>query len=469
MVLTLRAVSNPMQEAFVQILVEHNLVSPGDRVLVAVSGGADSVALLHLLHRLAPTFPLTLCVAHLDHALRPESADDLLFVQRLCERFALPFVSSRESVAEMAEQRGVGLEEAGRDARRSFLTQTAARHDCRWIALGHHRGDQAETVVHRLLRGSALSGLAGMRLKNGPFIRPLLSFSRQQLLDYLDRQGLPHVQDKSNDDFAYTRNRIRHQVLPVLQSLNPAVEEHLAHLARRIESEEDYWAGEERRVLETLARRRADGLWLDCKTLAEVHPALRLRVIRRALGEVRGSLAGLGRLHLEAVASLLGGLRPQREVHLPGAWVGRRYRQLWLRRFPPVIGEPYSLPIPGPGSYPLPGGAELTVSLVETGAGEDRWSVEFDASLLRFPLTVRTFANGDRFHPAGAAGGKKLKDFLIDSKIPREERRSLPLVVGETILWVAGVRRCHGLRPDSGGAAVVRMVLKMADCPTIGL
>jgi tRNA(Ile)-lysidine synthase len=458
-----------MQDALFKILVKQNLVAPGDRVLVAVSGGADSVALLHLLHRLAPTFPLTLWVAHLDHALRPESGEDLLFVKRLCERFALPFVSCREPVAEMAEQRGIGLEEAGRDARRSFLEQTAAGLDCRWIALGHHRGDQAETVVHRLLRGSALSGLAGMRLKNGPFIRPLLSFSRQQLVDYLDRQGLSHVQDKSNDDFAYTRNRIRHQVLPVLQSLNPAVEEHLAQLALRIESEEDYWAGEEVRVLETLVRRRADGLWLDCESLAAVHPALRIRVIRRALGEVRGSLAGLGRLHLEAVANLLGGLRPQGEVHLPGAWVGRRYRQLWLRRFPPVIGEPYSLAIPGPGSYPLPGGAELAVSLVGTGAGEDRWTVEFDASLLRFPLTVRTFAKGDRFHPSGAAGGKKLKDFLIDGKIPREQRRSLPLVVGETILWVAGVRRCHGLRPVSGGAAVVRMVLKMADCPTIGL
>jgi tRNA(Ile)-lysidine synthase len=277
------------------------------------------------------------------------------------------------------------------------------------------------------------------------------------------------VEDATNDDPAYTRNRIRHQVLPVLKSINPAVEEHLAQLALRIDLEEDYWAGEEIRVLETLTRRGADELWLDCQTLASLHPALRIRVIRRALGEVRGSLAGLGRLHLEAVANLHGGPRPQGEVHLPGAWVGRRYGQMWLRRFPPAACKPYVMAIPGPGRYFLPDGAELSVSLAETALGEDSWTVEFDADLLRFPLTVRTFRNGDRFHPSGAAGGKKLKDFLIDGKIPREQRRSLPLVVGETILWVAGVRRCHGLRPVSRGAAVVRMVLRVADCPTIAL
>jgi tRNA(Ile)-lysidine synthase len=203
--------------------------------------------------------------------------------------------------------------------------------------------------------------------------------------------------------------------------------------------------------------------------LLALHPAMRLRLLRRALLDVRGSLHGIAACHLEGLEELLLADRSQAEMHLPGAWAGRRYEQLWLRRTAPEKAPSCFFTIDGPGAFPLPEGGELLVVLVPTPLGEDRRAVEFDAARVPFPLTVRSPRPGDRFRPAGLEGSKKLKDFLIDAKLPREQRQRLLLVEAEEILWVVGRRRCAGRQPVQPEGMVLRLVAQLPESPTIHL
>lgn len=462
------ATMKALQKAFFKVLSENDLVRPGDRVLVGLSGGADSVALLHLLLEAAGTMRFSVRAAHLDHAIRPDSDNDAAFCGRLCRDLGVPLTVERIDVPALAAEGGAGIEETAREIRRDFLQRTFAARDCRIIALGHHRGDQAETFLHRLMRGSGLSGLAGMALRSGPFIRPLLSFSRKELFGFLEECGHAWVEDPSNGDPAYTRNRIRHQLLPLMGSFNPRIGEHLARLSTRIALEEDFWGKEAQRRLEGMVRPGKDGLRLDRKGLLSLHPALRARVLRVALGRVRGNLLGISAVHIETVDGLLAG-GSQSEAHLPGAWAACRYGHLWLRPSAPEAQGPFCIAIPGPGTYLLPGGGGLRIDLVEASRGESPEAVEFDPRRAPFPLKVRTFRPGDRFRPSGMDGSKKLKDFFIDAKVDREVRGGLPLLEGEEILWVVGMRRCAGRRPAPGDRPVLRAVLTKSEASTIRL
>ena len=448
-----------MQTLFNRILVKQARVVSGDRILVALSGGVDSVVLLDLLLQAAQTLEFEVRAAHLDHGMRPESGRDAEFVQAYClQRQVLLRVGHRDIPA-LAAASKQGLEEAARDARRAFLLQQAQFAGCNLIALGHHRDDQAETFLQRLLRGSGLSGLAGMRLRSDPFIRPLLPFSRSQILHHLATCRLPHVEDLSNADITFTRNRLRHDLLPRLREFNPRIDEHLARLSRRIALEEDYWGLQVAMQLDSLCEGGPGELWLSREGLGRLHPALRARVLRGALERLRGDLRGVTAPHLAAIEDLLDSPRPESEIHLPGVWAARRYQKLWLRTEVPPVAGGFAVAVPGPGVYDLPGGGRLQVALTDACAGEDRWTVEFDAASVVFPLLVRAFLPGDRFYPSGAPGHRKLKDFFIDLKLERELRRSLPLVVADEILWIPGLRRCHGRRPRQEGGAVLRLTV----------
>lgn len=448
-----------MREEVYRLILTHQLVEPQQRLLIACSGGRDSVALLHLLRSLSARLGVTILAAHLDHGMRPEGGSDAAFVAGLCADWGIPLTSTRLDIPTLAKEQGLGLEEAARLHRRAFLQETATRLDCAAIALGHHRGDQAETVVHRLLRGTGSSGLAAMRLRQGDYIRPLLPFSQQAIVCYLEQNDLPFVQDASNDDLCYTRNRIRHQLLPHLKEFNPRIDEHLAQLSNRLALEEDYWRQQEEEALNA-SREQADDegdLRLSVAVLAALHPALRSRVLRRALGHIRGDIAGLSARHLQGVAQLLASSAPQGEYHLPKAWAGRRYGTLWLRRIAPATPiKALDVVIDGPGCYRLPGGV-LRVEWAAQAGGENGNRIELAAAAIRFPLRVRSFHPGDRFRPSGMVGRRKLKNFFIDLKMERQERLRRPLLVmGGEVLWVLGVRRVEGYR-----AALNEAVLRL--------
>ncbi len=417
---------------------------PGEvrSVVVAVSGGLDSMVLLHLLCRIAAERGLDLSVAHLNHRIRPEAAADACFVEDTCRRLAVRYYGDSCDVPELARNEKVSLEMAGRLARRLLLERVATFSGSGLIALGHHRDDQAETLLLRLLRGTGISGMAGMSVRDGVWWRPLLVCSRQQLLDYALRHRLVWREDASNRDPLFVRNRLRTRIIPLLEEINPRCGEQLAAFSRRIAEEEGYWREQVDLHFPTILATDDNGLRLLRSQLLAFHPALRLRLLRDALRRVRGHLQGIEAVHLTAVDGLLTGARSQAQLDLPGCWVARRYENLWLRQAAPEPFPPYHLPVQVPGDTLLPDGRRLTVTLMEQREGETRHRVYFDLAQLGSSLSVRTWRPGDRFVPAGMTGHKRLKRLFSDLKIEQEERLRTPLLVaGETLLWVAGLQR----------------------------
>ncbi|MBD1399782.1 tRNA lysidine(34) synthetase TilS [Pelovirga terrestris] len=413
-----------------------------DSIVVAVSGGVDSVVLLHLLQRVAARCGLILRAVHLNHCMRPEADDDARFVEALCQQLNIPCHSESCNVAKLAQQGKISLEMAGRLARRRLLEQVAAETGAQLIALGHHRDDQLETLLLRLTRGTGISGLSGMAELDLPWWRPLLFCSRRQLLDYARRQSLSWREDASNLDPLFVRNRIRHQIVPRLKDINPQFAERMVVLSRQVAVEEDFWRYQIETHFPSIRVACDDGLRLQRSPLLGFHPALRLRLLRAALFEVRGHLHGIEAVHLQAIDDLLTGARSQAQLDLPGCWVARRYEHLWVRTAAPAMPPRYDVALQIPGEILLPDGRKLVATVVEQVEIETRHRVYVDQAVLDRPLTVRTWRPGDCFVPLGMTGHKRLKQLFSDLKIEKEERLRTPLVVaGETLLWVAGLQR----------------------------
>ena len=439
----------------------HSMVRPGDRVLIGLSGGPDSVALTHVLFELRARLGLSLALAHLNHGLRPEADEDEGFCRALADHLGLPIATRRDDVAGDAKRHRRSLEEQGRLARYGFFAEQASTSGCTRIALGHTMDDQAETVLMRLARGTATRGLAAIRPVAGLRIRPLIEVRRADILDYLRERGLTYREDASNDDRRFTRNRVRHDVLPALsRALNPRIVEALAHHGTVAREDEDYLDAEARRGYARMSERRSDGVRLPVPELLTLHPAIRRRVLRLAFLEARGELRNLGRRHVEDVLALLAPGQSGKEAHLPGLVAERSFDELLIhagsgrtprpRRGNGYNGYEYHLAIPSRLAIPESEGL-LTVDLVDRSRVEDALrgasgpSVDIavgDGAELR----VRSPKPSDRFRPLGSPGTKSLARYLMERKVAKNRRREVPLVVcrndgSEEILWVAG----HGI------------------------
>ncbi|WP_072906544.1 tRNA lysidine(34) synthetase TilS [Malonomonas rubra] len=435
-----------------------------DHLLVAVSGGIDSVVLLRLLSVASNQFGFRLSVAHFDHQIRPESRAEAEFVEQLCERMRLSFFFGSGDVPAFAKEEKISLEMAARQLRRVFLLRTAKRLDARLIALAHHRDDQVETFFLRLLRGSGSAGLAAMKTLNSCWWRPLLGCSREQILDFARKENLNWVEDGSNADTSILRNRVRHEVLPQLRELNPQLDERLSVLSAQFQADEDFWQQHVAKTITALIVDHSDGLRLDRQKLLGLHAALRVRVVREALRQVRGDLQRIEAVHLQSILSLLTAHRSQSQLDIPDCWVARRYQFLWLRKKAPEKVAAYAFELPVPGRVDLPDGRFLRAVFTEKKAGESAFSVEFDAVRVKFPLLVRNWQFGDVFHPQGMPGKKKLKRLFSDEKIELEERDRVPLIVsGEEILWVAGMRRSQQAPVSADSAQILRLELLEGD------
>lgn len=429
-------------------------ISPGTRnLLIAVSGGIDSVVLLHLLRSLAEPLNLSLQVAHLDHQIRAESATDAAFVADLCAQWDIHCHIEVSDVPIMAEQEKVSFEMAGRKARREFLQRIAGQINADHIVLAHHRDDQVETFMLRLLRGSGQSGLAAMRVQQGNWWRPLLNCSREQILEYAQQHELSWVEDDSNCDPAFLRNRLRAQIIPQLVDINPNFNNKIAGLAQQFQLEEDYWQQQIVQKFADLVVSRNDGLRLSRPILLAQHPVLRLRLLREALHQTRGDLQKIEAVHLQAIEDMLVGRRSQAQLDLPDCWIARRYETLWFRKVAPQLSDPFDLLLPIPGELELPDGRVLRVTLQNEQEGESLDVAEYSFADLPQPLRVRNWQDGDRFEPSGMVGHKRLKHFFSDNKIELEIRLNTPLLVsGEEILWVVGMRRsCHAVAGHDRG------------------
>jgi tRNA(Ile)-lysidine synthase len=426
---------------------KNKLFAVGDTVIVAVSGGADSVALLDVLVNVKE-LDLRLIVAHVNHLLRgEESAADADFVRNLALHYRLPFELHNVDVHEISIREKLSLETAGRMVRYAWFDEVAAGFRANCIALAHHADDQAETVLMRLLRGSGTTGLAGIPHKSaGRYVRPLLGCTRKEIEKYLAARNISYRTDSTNNDMHFLRNRIRHEFLPYLETFNPSIKDRLASTAEILAADEILLEDICKKAFCRLATVTTGDVTFALPALQAELRGLRYRVYRRAILIIKGNLAHITFRHLWNIDELLFSLKSNAEISLPGGLtVTKNYRDLsFALSGKDRHNEPYELLIEGPGTFLLPGGNALSVKV--SSSPEDWKSVPvtrayFDLGSAPFPWLVRTFKDGDRIVPFGMTGSKKVKDLFIDMKIPVRARRRIPLVFcNEKLIWVCGVR-----------------------------
>jgi tRNA(Ile)-lysidine synthase len=444
-----RAASAPdaarFRRRFRRHIARSGLLPPDSTVLVALSGGVDSVVLLHIL-RFTAGLSLDVRAAHLDHRMRPGSAADAAWVRGLARAWEVPL----ESGAAPAAPRG---EAEARRVRYAFLEAAARAAGADRIATAHHADDQAETVLLRLLRGTGLRGLAGIPARRGRIVRPLLPFPRAEILAYARACGIRYREDPTNVDTGFTRNRLRAQILPALESIRPGAGGRLAALAGEVRSAEGAWRAIVEAAFRDVVRDAGEGsLELARDRLLAYHPHVRARVLRRALHRF-GSVPGRSGTHaaLEFItAGASGGV-----IELAGGIrLLRSFDRLVIRRVsdPPPPDRVVRIEEPGTGrAVATIGGRAVTVHWSCTAREQAAPAVAFDPAALRFPLELRAWRSGDRI--PFEHGSKRLKRLFAERRIDRDDRTRTPVLAeaGGRVLWVVGVRRAAGAEPVPGG------------------
>ena len=426
-------------------IIRHRMVVPGGMVVAAVSGGPDSMAMLHVLRELSPELGISIAVAHLDHGFRPEAADESRFVAAEAERIEVPFVSEKAGLKESLRENPENKQNAARNARYGFLERVADSLGASRIAVGHTADDQAETWLMRELRGSGAGGLSSIPPVRGRIIRPLIDVSRDDIMDYLAFKQVGSITDQSNLQPVYLRNRVRLELIPLLKKYNPKVVEALNHSVDILRAEDEFLTAYTDGLLPGLLSGSGPDVYeLDLNAFMGLPAAIKRRVLRQLIERLKGDLLGIGFGHIidaEGMASAETG----KGVDLPGdIRVERSYGRLLVYRMAHMQQE-YCLRLPVPGTVELPGAAgKLEASLAEHGLipPYDAYTAILDLEKISTGLTVRNRRPGDIFCPEGMEGSKKVKEYFIDSKVPRMERDMVPvLVCGNDVVWLAGRRR----------------------------
>ncbi len=414
-------------------IIANNLIERGDRVIVAVSGGPDSMALLHILKTLASEMQLELVAAHINHGLRPEAEAEEHFVAEQCEGWNIPCYTKVVNVRELARQEKTSLEDAGRRARYRYLNALLGDLRASSIATAHHHDDQAETVLLHLLRGSGMQGLRGIMPRSGQLIRPLLSVGKEELLSYLREHNIKFCLDQSNEDPTFIRNRIRHQLLPQLkQDYNPRIVENLNRLAdiARAENElvenemEAYWT-------QVLIEEGANTIVLDNLRLSSQGLAVRRRIIMRAFAQLSGQ-AGWEAQDVEKVLELSSKMGSAKIIDLKKqVRVNKSYDRIIITRSWLEVAD-FCMEITVPGQVDLPQNNSYHFILHEARRYiPEKEDIYLDYDKIKLPLVLRSRREGDVFQPRGFEGHKRLKKYFMEQKIPSWERNMVPVLASQ--------------------------------------
>lgn len=473
---------HPLEKLVWEAVSRHELILPQDHILVAVSGGADSMALLHVLvfiqTELGGRQPTVL---HFNHRLRAgASLADEELVRAAARELGCAFRVGTEDVVEYRRKHRISLEMAARACRHRFFDQAREELGGTRVALGHTANDQAEEILLRLIRGSGPSGLCGMQPKDrSGIIRPLLCATRDQILDYLENRRISYNEDPSNLQPFCRRNVLRLEVFPILlRKFHPKAIETLCRHAELVRRDETYWR---QRILEcwpsACIEETSAHIRLDAEALLEIHPALRVRVMRWAVEKFRGSTLGLYSLHWDAMCRWVPQAAEGKTLHLPERLRLTRCKKavvLWAEE-PKVSPKPGEVTIllPGPGTYTFSG---YSIVLCVRGLGEAEKNEGFrtvshgvcmDVATISWPLSIRFWKEGDRFRPLGLGGSKKLQDYFTDRKVPRFMRHRIPLLCdGEKICWVVGYRLDERVKVTSATREVLVVEVRALEAPT---
>ncbi len=481
-----------------QAIDRHGLLTGGGTVVVGVSGGPDSLCLLHVLSRLRGDYGIALHVAHLDHCLRgSESQEDAAFVARLAEEWGLPATVESRDVLCLAKGSKLAIEEAARQARYSFLAQVALAVGVKRIAVGHHADDQTETIIMHWLRGAGLAGLRGMlpltelgrmRLEaawpnrpplNLQLIRPLLETPRAEIESYCREHGLKPRFDRSNLDTTYYRNRLRHELIPYLESYNPNIREVLRRSAQVISDDYSFLQADLERVWPAVVSSESEeAITFDLERWRNLPTSQQRSTLREAIHRLRRSLRNINWIHTENALLALRVKPAGTQIALPqGLMLSIGYRDFTVadEDYVPEVDWPLllmeSLPVAVPGVTELPdSGWCLEAALIERGEfREDHldnpnpWQAFLDCEEAGTELVLRQRRPGDRFQPLGLGGHEKsLHTFMIDHKIPRPLRGFVPIVASpQHIVWVAGWRIDERVRIADSTKRVLHLAFRI--------
>jgi tRNA(Ile)-lysidine synthase len=444
---------------------------PGDQpIIIAVSGGSDSVSLLHILSSL---FPAAARIAvYVDHGLRPLETDaEIKLVQKQAALCSARFVTVAVDVEKERAQKKCSLEEAARTLRYQALEKICSKFQAQAIAVGHTADDQAEEVLLRLIRGSGSTGLSGMNIRHGNIVRPLLHETKESLLNYLRTQDIPFCQDSSNADRRFLRNRIRLELLPHLENeYNRSIRQTLLQTAAILKEENALLNELTDNTFQGMVQQKNKQVILDLPQFAATHPAIQRRILEKICWQMAS------RPSFKKIESLqrLAAAKKSSEVHLSKGLRAIRQQESIIFLFPSqregyrgaaLVTKSYTpLTIPGAGRYPVP---VLNHELLIQEAPLSSKTVKqgdlllLDASTIQFPLTLRPHIPGERFHPLGAPGRKKISSFLSDRKIPAMDREHYPVLLShDSIIAIIGLRIAHACRVTSQTQKVLQLQWK---------
>ncbi|GBE31785.1 tRNA(Ile)-lysidine synthase [bacterium BMS3Bbin05] len=438
-------------EKTIQTIKKYSMLSTGDRILVALSGGPDSVCLLHILNKVKSDYNLLLYAIYVDHGLRPkETPGEVDFCRALCKSMGVQFEVKEINVNSSPLVKKSGKQGAARALRYKAIAETASELNADKIAVAHHKNDQAETILINLLRGSGMKGLTGISPVRKNIIRPLIDVGKEEIIDYLSNIREGYMVDSSNLGNAYLRNKIRAFIIPELKNLNPGIVETLNRTAEILTQENDYLEMAVTRTMIRLFSRKTESRIEMFLIPMETIPAVLLRrILRRTIAEIT-ELKSLSLRNIEDIIELIKRGKSGDRIYLPNNLRAiRNYSLLVLTTELPSRLKTYSLKA-GDDLLLRETGLVLKAQISDRQPDSDGKSIAvFDLARIYLPLTVRARKKGDFFFPAHFGKKKKLQDFFVDEKVPRDERDSVPLICsGDNIIWVVGYRPDDRYIPD---------------------
>lgn len=443
-----------MWETVSTFIGKNDLLPANSTVVVGVSGGADSMGLLHYLDSIKETKRLKLVVAHVDHMFRgAESEEDLMFVKQQCEKRRILFEAEQIDVSAYQNEKKLTVQVAARECRYAFYEKVMKKYRADVLALAHHADDQVETILMRLGRGSSMTGYAGILPKrtfgDGVIVRPFLTVTKSEILDYLTSHEVPFRHDPSNDKDAYRRNRLRHHILPILKEEFPGLHQRFQAFSEQIQESEQYiGALMEKEWIDVIKRKENDRVVLDRKPLLFMAKPLQRRGIQLILNylynnEIPPSLSSI---HIDNLLSLLESEHPSGRLHFPnGLQVIKSYNECTLTFNKDECDKAYKHMLEVPGNVKLPTDIMITSEIWTQDKPRDvkKNQAVIDLSKVVLPLYARTRIDGDRIKLKGTNGSKKIKSIFIEGKIPLQHRDTWPLIVdaNNEILWMPMLKR----------------------------
>ncbi len=426
---------------------KYNMLSYGDHVLVGLSGGPDSVCLLFVLNKLKSPFKLKISAIYFDHGLRPEEIpEEINFCQKICDTLDLNFYTQKINVKEFAEREKINLQEAARILRYEVFDQLSLRIKANKIALGHNADDQAETVLMRLLRGAGPAGLSGIPPVRKKIIRPLIEMEKKEIENFLKENKIQYLLDSSNMKLEYMRNKIRHLLIPVIKEISPQATKIISKTANILREENDYINVAVTKALMRLMSRKTDQkVELFCNPLEVLNIVILRRALRVAIDSVR-DLRGIEFDHIEDIIKLIKNGKPGDRIYLPkGIRAIKGYSTIIITTEPPQKLSTYQIHDPNREIFLKESSMILEIRDIPIDKvndyGNGKNLTYIDAEKVKFPLIIRSRKEGDYFYPLGFGKRKKLQDFFVDEKVPREERDLVPVIESEgKIVWIVGYR-----------------------------